>query len=131
MLGPGLDVPVLPPDTESESSAGSGAEAEVEAEAEAGVGAGVGTEKEKKEEPQERIVEVPAAPESVARRRRKKPAEGDLSNSIMGGVHNRDADADDDDRTWYLYIPGLVGAGTALLVVGLLSLSSWRKSQGS
>ncbi|ETW83089.1 hypothetical protein HETIRDRAFT_474236 [Heterobasidion irregulare TC 32-1] len=37
------------------------------------------------------------------------------------------------DNTWYLYLPGLVGAGTALLVVGVvgaLSFSSWRKNQG-
>lgn len=39
---------------------------------------------------------------------------------------------DDVDGTWYLYIPGLVGAGTALLVVGVvgvISLSNWRKNQ--
>lgn len=44
-----------------------------------------------------------------------------------------DKDEDDFDSTWYLYVPGLVGAGTALLVVGVigaLSVSSWRKSQG-
>lgn len=42
-------------------------------------------------------------------------------------------DADGLDGAWYLYVPGLVGAGTALLVVGVigaLSVSSWRKSQG-
>ncbi|KAI0072534.1 hypothetical protein K474DRAFT_1711513 [Panus rudis PR-1116 ss-1] len=38
---------------------------------------------------------------------------------------------EEDDNTWYLYLPGLVGAGTALLVMGFLSFSSWRKSQGS
>lgn len=45
------------------------------------------------------------------------------------------ADLDDIDSTWYLYVPGLVGAGTALLVVGIvgaLSFSTWsRRSQGS
>jgi hypothetical protein len=38
------------------------------------------------------------------------------------------------DNAWYLYIPGLVGAGTALLVVGVvgaLSFSTWRRNQGS
>lgn len=35
----------------------------------------------------------------------------------------------DESNTWLLYIPGLVGAGTALLVVGALSFSSWRRSQ--
>ncbi|EIW57311.1 uncharacterized protein TRAVEDRAFT_29444 [Trametes versicolor FP-101664 SS1] len=58
--------------------------------------------------------------------------DGDLSSSMIESVH---ADPDlgpsgEDDRTWYLYVPGLVGAGTALLVVGLLSLQSWRKNQG-
>jgi len=39
---------------------------------------------------------------------------------------------DDMDATWYLYLPGLLGAGTALLavaVIGAVSVSSWRKSQ--
>jgi hypothetical protein len=39
------------------------------------------------------------------------------------------------DNTWYLYIPGLVGAGTALLavgIIGVLSFSTWsRRNQGS
>lgn len=38
---------------------------------------------------------------------------------------------EDEDSTWYLYLPGLVGAGTALLVVsvvGALSFNSWRKN---
>jgi hypothetical protein len=38
------------------------------------------------------------------------------------------------DNAWYLYLPGLVGAGTALLVVGVvgaLSFSTWRRNQGS
>ncbi|KAI6154896.1 hypothetical protein BKA82DRAFT_4072735, partial [Pisolithus tinctorius] len=41
---------------------------------------------------------------------------------------------DDIDNAWYLYVPSLVGAGTALLVVGvigILSFSSWRRNQGS
>ncbi|KAG2088931.1 uncharacterized protein F5147DRAFT_788633 [Suillus discolor] len=38
---------------------------------------------------------------------------------------------DDIDSVWYLYVPSLVGAGTALLVMGVigtLSLSSWRRN---
>lgn len=38
----------------------------------------------------------------------------------------------DDDHGWVLYVPGLIGAGTALVavaVVGALSFSTWRKNQ--
>ncbi|KAF5371858.1 hypothetical protein D9615_009561 [Tricholomella constricta] len=63
---------------------------------------------------------------SMLRRRRKKDE--------MTLFDSRAAE-DDVDNTWYLYIPGLVGAGTALLVVGIvgaLSLSTWsRRNQGS
>jgi len=41
---------------------------------------------------------------------------------------------EDVDSAWYVYLPGLVGAGTALLVVGVigaLSFSTWRRNQGS
>lgn len=41
------------------------------------------------------------------------------------------SDTEDDESTWYLYLPSLVGAGTALLVVsvvGALSFHSWRKN---
>ncbi|KAI0033561.1 hypothetical protein K488DRAFT_47484, partial [Vararia minispora EC-137] len=37
-----------------------------------------------------------------------------------------------DSMEWYLYIPGLIGAGTALLVVGIvgaIGFSSWRRNQ--
>ncbi|KAL7279022.1 hypothetical protein ACG7TL_006855 [Trametes sanguinea] len=60
--------------------------------------------------------------------------DGDLSSSMIDSVHAEPdlgaAGPGEEDRTWYLYVPGLVGAGTALLVVGLLSLQSWRKNQG-
>ncbi|KAI0635665.1 hypothetical protein C8Q77DRAFT_1098832 [Trametes polyzona] len=59
--------------------------------------------------------------------------DGDLSSSLLESVHaepDLGASSGDDDRTWYLYVPGLVGAGAALLVVGLLSLQSFRKNQG-
>ncbi|TFK50118.1 hypothetical protein OE88DRAFT_1661668 [Heliocybe sulcata] len=37
------------------------------------------------------------------------------------------------DGTWYLYVPGLVGAGTALLVIGVIGAInfSWKKNQSS
>ncbi|KAI9061040.1 hypothetical protein FKP32DRAFT_1594716 [Trametes sanguinea] len=60
--------------------------------------------------------------------------DGDLSSSMIDSVHAEPdlgaAGPGEEDRTWYLYVPGLLGAGTALLVVGLLSLQSWRKNQG-
>lgn len=62
----------------------------------------------------------------VVRRRRKKEEMSLFSSHVA---------EDDADNTWYLYIPGLVGAGTALLVVGIvgaLSFSTWsRRNQGS
>ena len=78
-------------------------------------------------------------PPPLRRRRRREyqyageetDADAELSSSLVESVHREpDLGAGDDDRTWYLYLPGLVGAGTALLVVGLLSLQSWRKNQG-
>jgi len=81
----------------------------------------------------------PSAPESVVgdphtevdppgmRRRRKK------EELIM--LRDRGIKAQNNiDNAWYLYLPGLVGAGTALLVVGVvgaLSFSTWRRNQGS
>lgn len=60
-------------------------------------------------------------------RRRKKKEDMSLFNNAVG--------ENDADNTWYVYIPGLVGAGTALLVVGIvgvLSLSNWsRRNQSS
>lgn len=117
-LSPDLDVPLLPPEADSDSGAGSGAESGAEQK-----------QKQKEQELEMPRVDIPQVPESQPRRRRKRP-DGELSSSMMGSVHT-DPDPVDDDRTWYLYIPGLVGAGTALIVVGLLSFSSWRKSQGS
>jgi hypothetical protein len=82
----------------------------------------------------------PSAPESVysgeeshpdadpptMRRRRKK------EELVL--FHDQEARVADMDNAWYLYIPGLVGAGTALLVVGVigaLSFSTWRRNQAS
>lgn len=65
------------------------------------------------------------AREKQVRRRRRKN-EDTNSVSAVGEEYG-----DGDDNMWYLYLPGLVGAGTALLVVGFLSFSSWRKGQGS
>jgi len=64
-------------------------------------------------------------PDTGLRRRRKKE---EMS------LKWDEAKADDMDDSWYLYVPGLIGAGTALLVVGVvgaLSFSTWRRNQGS
>jgi hypothetical protein len=65
-----------------------------------------------------------AGPPAMRRRRKKEE---------LVLIHNRERKVD-VDNAWYLYIPGLVGAGTALLVVGVvgaLSFSTWRRNQGS
>ncbi|KAG6810488.1 hypothetical protein H0H92_011668 [Tricholoma furcatifolium] len=62
----------------------------------------------------------------LLRRRRKKEEMSLFDNPAGEG---------DVDNTWYVYVPGLIGAGTALLVVGIvgvLSLSNWsRRNQSS
>ena len=66
-------------------------------------------------------------PEGPTRRRRKK-AEQSLLDKTSAGL-------DEMENAWYLYVPGIIGAGTALLVVGIvgaLSFSTWsRRNQGS
>ena len=61
-------------------------------------------------------------------RRRRKKAE-------MEVIERTEKLGEDIDNAWYLYIPGLVGAGTAILVlgvVGALSFSNWsRRNQSS
>jgi len=63
-------------------------------------------------------------------RRRKK-----VEEQLAADVVKKNQDVEDVDDAWYYYIPGLLGAGTALLVVGVvgaLSFSSWsRRNQGS
>ena len=67
-------------------------------------------------------------PEGPATRRRRKKAEQTLLDKTSAGLDNM-------ENAWYLYIPGIIGAGTALLVVGIvgaLSFSTWsRRNQGS
>ncbi|TDL25778.1 hypothetical protein BD410DRAFT_784801 [Rickenella mellea] len=65
-------------------------------------------------------------PDATLRPRRRRKDEGTTSMVQQAEAH------DQEDNTWYLYIPGLIGAGTALLVVGVvsaISFSSWRKNQ--
>jgi len=67
-------------------------------------------------------------PEVPVTRRRRKREEQTLLDKTSAGL-------DDIENAWYLYIPGIIGAGTALLVVGVvgaLSFSTWsRRNQGS
>jgi thiamine pyrophosphokinase len=73
-------------------------------------------------------VEVRASPEASRTRRRHTG----VQNKDVVQVPPRARRTDDLDGAWYLYVPGLVGAGTALLVVGVigaLSFTSWRKNQ--
>lgn len=72
--------------------------------------------------------EMDSEPEVPAVRRRRRKDEQ--------VVEKAGTDVDDEyDNAWYLYIPGIIGAGTALLVVGIvgaLSFSNWsRRNQGS
>ncbi|KAF9790908.1 hypothetical protein BJ322DRAFT_999930 [Thelephora terrestris] len=53
-----------------------------------------------------------------------------LASSIVKESSTMSTGYEDVDSPWYLIIPGLVGAGTALLVVTAIGLSSWRRSQG-
>jgi hypothetical protein len=62
---------------------------------------------------------------------RRRHAQGMQDRQVVE-VPQRAHRTDDLDGAWYLYVPGLVGAGTALLVVGVigaLSFSTWRKNQ--
>lgn len=63
-------------------------------------------------------------PDSTVRMRKRRQQ---ASNSLFDQAGSNE----EEDSTWYLYLPGLVGAGTALLVVsvvGALSFQSWRKN---
>lgn len=64
----------------------------------------------------------------LRRRRRGRPGESMVEQANGGGS------GEDSDSTWYVWLPGLIGAGTALLAVGLIgamSIGNWRKSQNS
>ncbi|KAI0691525.1 hypothetical protein C8T65DRAFT_670430 [Cerioporus squamosus] len=166
-LSPGVDVPLLPAETETEDegslsaaeSSASGTELAVHRRPRSPQAPQRSGERDTKQrrrgqprpsQQQQQHLEMPTIdvarasdpPMPPMRRRRKREqgygygygsddADAELSSSIVESVHKEpDMGADDEDRTWYLYLPGLVGAGTALLLVGLLSLQSWRKNQG-
>ncbi|KAH8994881.1 hypothetical protein EDB92DRAFT_2085163 [Lactarius akahatsu] len=63
-------------------------------------------------------------------RKRHAQKEAPVSKEVVD-IPQRARRTDDLDGAWYLYVPGLVGAGTAILVVGVigaLSFSSWRRN---
>lgn len=71
---------------------------------------------------------------SQRRVRRRVPQQRTKKNrDEMLFVDNVNGRKHELDSAWYVYVPSLVGAGTALLVVGVigaLSFSSWRRNQG-
>jgi hypothetical protein len=76
-------------------------------------------------------VNLRTSPEDDQLHRRHTQKEGAQNREVVD-IPQRARRTDDLDGAWYLYVPGLVGAGTALLVVGVigaLSFSSWRKNQ--
>ena len=76
-------------------------------------------------------VDLIASSETNQPRRRHTQKEGPQNKQVVE-VPQRSRRTEDLDGAWYLYVPGLVGAGTALLVVGVvgaLSFSTWRKTQ--
>jgi hypothetical protein len=109
-LNPNLDVPLLPPEGGAEELEIPSIELHTST-PESTLSESIFTESD--------------APPQVRRRRKKE--ELALMDERQGRLEGM-------DNAWYLYIPGLVGAGTALLVVGVvgaLSFSTWRRNQGS
>ncbi|KIP05020.1 hypothetical protein PHLGIDRAFT_129136 [Phlebiopsis gigantea 11061_1 CR5-6] len=123
-LRPALDVPLLPASNPSSEPESGDNESPV-------LGSDHETAQTRTRLP---AVEVDETSEKKPRRRRRRDTV--VGDDLAASVTSRSAvedplDGPGEDNTWYLYLPGLVGAGTALLVVGFLSFSSWRKGQGN
>ncbi|KAI0806021.1 hypothetical protein BC629DRAFT_1590447 [Irpex lacteus] len=126
-LRPELDVPLLPSSSEPTSEPDSNATPP---------SAGTGPEHQLQiptiDLSASQLHDLQESPLRKRRRGRKEEQRYSGPPSSASAVEEKErAVAEDEDNTWYLYLPGLVGAGTALLVVGFLSFSSWRKGQGS
>ncbi|KAH9928622.1 uncharacterized protein B0H18DRAFT_242953 [Fomitopsis serialis] len=109
-LVPSLDVPLLPPQSDSDAGSGIGSGAENGDRRSTGSRSGPASSSSGRQSEKVRP-EVPSAdpPQAQPRRRRRKEASsGDLSSSFMENYRSSDTDAGDEDRTWYLYVPGLV-----------------------
>ena len=123
-LDPSLDVPLLPSPSDTENgSEPEGSRGDRRSRTDSGKG--------KLKTPTVEIVSSDEDADHELRRRRAKADDASDANASSTSLVEKRTVPDDDDNTWYLYLPGLVGAGTALLVVGFLSFSSWRKGQGS
>ncbi len=117
-LQPGLDVPLLPPPSDSTSNS---------------IAVSPVLDEQEPQLPIP-IIELPnmeELTEKQVRRRRQRGEDSLRGDTSASSAVEEKLNADGEDHTWYLYLPGLVGAGTALLVVGFLSFSSWRKGQNS
>ncbi|KZS92597.1 hypothetical protein SISNIDRAFT_412611 [Sistotremastrum niveocremeum HHB9708] len=111
-LDPHLDVPILPPDSDpSAVSERDGDAADLR----------MPTVDILNNESQEIEKDWP-------RRRKSKVEQVGVDQAQRGHEYQQAED------NWYVYIPGLVGAGTALVlvgIVGVLSFGPWRKTQNS
>lgn len=124
-LDPLLDIPLLPPSPESEPTS------DPESVGRRRRKPSPSTTQSDDQHLQMPTVRVPPPEDSTREvRRRRRKEETTNANASSSSLVDK-VKPEDDDNTWYLYLPGLVGAGTALLVVGFLSFSSWRKGQGS
>ncbi|THV03214.1 hypothetical protein K435DRAFT_817376 [Dendrothele bispora CBS 962.96] len=121
-LQPDLDIPTLPPMMETETEGGEELEMPCIELSSGGVSA--------------RVAGVGMDTEPSRRRRRRNETTGKNESGMLNGTPSAKVQ-EGVDGTWYMLnmIPGLVGAGTALVVVGVvgvLGFSSWsRRNQGS
>ncbi|KAI0090172.1 hypothetical protein BDY19DRAFT_938835 [Irpex rosettiformis] len=128
-LRPELDVPLLPSSSDPGSEQGSNTSATPPS-------AGSGPEHQLQiptiDLSASQLHGLPESPLRKRRRARKEEQRYSGPPSSASAVEAKEHSmGEEEDNTWYLYLPGLVGAGTALLVVGFLSFSSWRKGQSS
>ncbi|KAH8100099.1 hypothetical protein BXZ70DRAFT_205906 [Cristinia sonorae] len=125
-LDPLLDIPLLPPSPDSEPTSDPESSGRRRRSPSAGVDGG---DDQRFKMPIIDISPPDDAPKEMRRRRKRDDVFS--GNASTASLVDDKIKPDDEDNTWYLYLPGLVGASTALLVVGFLSFSSWRKGQGS
>ena len=121
-LAPGMEVPYVPPDIDIRGH-------DRRARPSSGLREGpdlqmpsIEVEQEGTLRPDQPLAAEPLPDSTVRIRRRRQEA----SEAMVDHADQ------DEDNTWYLALPGIIGAGTALLVVsviGALSFQTWRKNQ--